>query len=351
MELGGEKNMIKKLVAPILIAGCMFSFTAAAAPLQTVPIDVTGDFRLRGYSIDDNIAGADKIPGVKIDDSYFQFIGRINLNAKISDNTTFFSRFGMRNRLGQSMSDDNSNNSYQQIDQYGLRTTQGDWKLSIGRQDVKLGQGMIIKTGDEVEYDNKFDGLVATTKMGAANLKLIAGKTNTSEIAESLGGVSSTWYGAEVSGMISPKASMGLALANDKAKDSNTSMSSWAVNTSVNVAPNLWLNAEYAKSNANSNNAAYLIGGAYVTAKDVFVAQYQNVEKNAVNQSNSLYSYVNFPFQGVGMSFTNSWDGWFYKYNHIMDKNTSLHVIYMDTKAEGLSGRDKEVTVGIAWGF
>ncbi|WP_094603110.1 hypothetical protein SPSIL_051940 [Sporomusa silvacetica DSM 10669] len=343
--------MMKKLIIPILIAGCMFSTSITAMGASIQDVNVTGDFRLRGYSIEDNIAGADKIPGVKTDDSYLQFIGRINLNAKIADNTTFFSRFGMRNRLGQSMSDGNFNNSYQQIDQYGIRTTQGDWNLSIGRQAVKLGQGMLISTGDEVEYDNKFDGLVATTKMGAANLKLIAGKTSTSEIAERLGGVSSTWYGAEVSGMISPKTSMGFSFANDKPKDSNTSVSSWAVNTSVNVAPNLWLNAEYAKSNANSNNAAYLIGGAYVTAKDVFVAQYQNVEKNAVNQSNSLYSYVNFPFQGVGMSFTNSWDGWFYKYNHIMDKNTSLHVIYMDTKAEGLSGRDKEVTVGIAWGF
>ncbi|WP_144350710.1 hypothetical protein [Sporomusa termitida] len=341
--------MMKKFVTPILIAGGIFSFTftASAMPLDTVPIDVTGDFRLRGYSLDDNIGNAD------FDESFFQFTGRINLTAKIDDNTTMFTRFGVRSRLGQTSNDNSANKSYEQIDQYGLRLTQGDWNLSVGRQGVKLGQGMIIGTGSEVEFDNKFDGLIATTKAGAADVKLIAGKTNTSHIMETYyGGKASTWYGAEISGKISPQVSLGLAAAHDKPEDSDISLSSWALNTSVNVAPNLWVNAEYARSNADRDNSAYLVGGAYVKGKDVFVAQYQKVENNAVNQVNSMYSYSNFPFKGTNMWLGNSnWHGWFYKYNHQMNKSTSLHAIYMDTAVDGQSGRDKELTVGVVWSF
>lgn len=341
---------MKKNLIITLIACCMVSLagTVAAASVSDTPLTITGDFRLR------DIFYNNKIGGAKVDDSFFQFRARINMETKINEDTTLFARFGLRNSFGQSDSSDGS--SYQQIDQYGIRTNLGNWKMSLGRQGVNLGQGLIISTGNDVEYDNKFDGLVTTTKVGVADVKVIAGKTNITKIMETYWPLdadtkSATWFGAEVSGKISENVSVGLAAANWKPED-DSSKNTWALNTSVKMAPNLSLNAEYARSNADNDNTAYLVGATYAKKKDSFTAQYQKVENNAINNMNSAYSYSGFPWVGLNMDKGDSyWKGWLYIYNHQMTPTTSLHAYYIDTQVDGKSGKDQEGAIGIVWAF
>lgn len=341
---------MKKILISTLAACCMISLAgaAAAANVADIPLTVTGDFRLR------DVFYNDRIGGTKVDDSYFQFRARINLEAQINEDTTLFTRLGLRNSFGQSDSSDDS--SYQQIDQYGIRTTLGDWKMSLGRQGVNLGQGLVISTGNDVEYDNKFDGLIATTKAGAADVKVIAGKTNITKIMKTYWPAdddtrSATWFGAEISGKISENVTAGLAAANWK-PESDSSKNTWALNTVAKIAPNLSLNAEYARSNADDDNAAYLVGATYAKKKDSYTVQYQKVENNAINNMNSAYSYSGFPWVGNNMDKGDSyWKGWLYVYNHQMTPSTALHVYYIDTQADGRSGRDQEGAIGLVWAF
>jgi len=69
-------------------------------------------------------------------------------------------------------------------------------------QSVILGQGLILCTGDDVEWDNKFNGLVVNTKVGGADVSLIGGMTNKNDI---IGSITTQWYGMDVKGEVAKK--------------------------------------------------------------------------------------------------------------------------------------------------
>jgi len=157
---------MKKLLIAALTASLVLGMAGAALAFS---LDVNGDFRLQGRSINDKISGGD----ADYDHSWFQFRTRLNFNGTIDDKTGFYARFSSRNNFG------GDNTSTTELDQYGVKIKADKFDLNLGRQAVILGQGSIISTGsDAAGVDNKFDGLVASTKAGDFAINIISGKTN-----------------------------------------------------------------------------------------------------------------------------------------------------------------------------
>lgn len=296
-------------------------------------VTFNGDVRLRGIFYND------KISGVSDKASFFQSRARINFQSKVSDDTEVFARFAVRNSFGQS-----TVANYQPFDQYGVKLTANNWKIAIGRQDVGLGQGLIISTGSDAEWDHKFDGLIASTKAGNVDVNLIAGKTTTSNVVNNcLGGLDqqSQWYGFDLNSKVATNLSLGAAYARGK-PDNSIGRNYSAVNFTYDLSAKFTINGEYEKSNATNNNTSHLIGGTYHWAKDSFNVQYQKIGINSNEPGNSGYSYIGFPFEGTNLKSGPSWSGLMYTYNHQLNKNTALTLLYLDLKSEGQSGHDKE---------
>lgn len=325
--------MKKRLLAAAVAAMVTLSANAALA----FPLDVTGDFRLQGRSIDDGIAG-----GTAKDDSWFQLRTRLNFSGEVDKDTTFFGRISARNNFGAAQNSDAA------FDQYGVRLKTGEWKLSIGRQAVNLGQGTIISTGsDAAGVDNKFDGVIASTKSGVVDLNIIAGRTDSVTATDT-----SEWYGFDASTKLSDKVTAGVSYASHKLKGGPESTQVWAINTAANLSKNFALNAEYAKSDADNDNGAYFVAGTYSQNKDSFTVQYNNVQNNSVDQYNSGIGAVAYPFWGNDLlSGNDGYKGFTYAYSHKINNNLSAHAIYMDLDVDGRSGSDKELAAGLVWGF
>lgn len=331
--------MKKSLVIALVVC---FVLSLAGTALA-FPVEFKGDFRLQARSIDDGIAGAVAVGPHDLKSSWWQFRARLGFEGKVDQDTAFFGRISTRNDFGL------GNTSTTEFDQYGVKLNAGNWKLSLGRQAVNLGQGTIISTGsDAAGVDNKFDGLVATTKSGNFDLTFIGGKTNTVNTF-----VVVEYYGLDASTKVDDKLTLGAAFAHAKPNVVGVDpYKIWAVNAAFAPAANFSINAEYAKSNQNTDNKAYFLAGTYSWDKSSFTVQYNNVKNNAVDPFNSGIGAAAYPFMGYGLDLGNTgYKGFTYVYGQQMTKATSFHVIYMDLKVDGRSGSDKELAAGVNWKF
>ncbi|SPF54744.1 hypothetical protein SBF1_7950001 [Candidatus Desulfosporosinus infrequens] len=240
---------------------------------------ITGDFRLRGLVLNDTISGPSSSPVKK---TYWQFRERVNFNGKIDDETTYFARFTNRNTVGGTVTAIGNGNQDSSFDNYGIKLTNGSWKYTLGRQDVNLGQGLILNTGsDAAGVDNKFDGLVTSGTIGDFKVSFIGGKTNkiTTEGAPNwplTANQPTEWYGFDASTKLSSNLSAGIAFAHSKQDigPSGTSLNYTALNTTYNISPNFIINAEYDKSNAATQNKAYVASATYKWDRDSFMVQH-----------------------------------------------------------------------------
>lgn len=296
------------------------------------PWSFNGDFRLRGLSINDKIA-----PGSS-SSSYWQSRVRFGIQYKMDQDSTFFARFSNRSNFGE-QSDTHGN-----VDQYGVKLNAGSWKFVVGRQDVLLGQGLILGTGsDASSIDNKFDGLVASTTAGTWTFNVVGGKT-TNDIS-----LTKEWYGADATTKIGDKTTLGVAYAHSNNNGGTDKRNVWGVNTSIAAGSNFKLNAEWAKSDKNNDNKAYFVGGTFSFNKDSFTVQYNNVEANSVDPYNSAYGAVAYPY--VGRNLVSDYKGWSYTYNHPMSKVATFNLNYLDLQRRGVSGHDKELAGTVTWSF
>lgn len=343
---------MKKALVLALVVSFVLSLAGTALAF---PVDFTGDFRLQARSVDDNITGGDAYKK-----SYFGFRARLGFEGKVDDGTSFYGRFTTRiNRLGEAGDDAGATG---QLDQFGLKIKTDNWNFKVGRQAVNLGQGTLISTGnDAAGVDNKFDGLVASTKMGKVDVNIIGGKTTNASAAyvtaahTFVAPEAAQWYGMDLSTKFDDKFSAGLAYVSRKG-DTNVysadAIKAWAVNAAFNATPNFTLNGEYAKSNMNTANKAYFLAGTYSWDKDSFTVQYQKVNINAVDPINSGIGYGAYGIRSSGLDLGDpGYKGMTYAYNHAMSKTTSFHIVYMDLKADGVVGADKEIMTGVVWKF
>lgn len=326
---------MKKALVLALVVSFVLSLAGTALAF---PVDFSGDFRLQARSIDDKISGG----SADYKASWWQFRARIGFEGKVDKDTTFYGRFSNRNNFGGAP----TSGSQGEFDQYGVKLTADNWKFTIGRQAVNLGQGSVISTGaDAVGVDNKFDGLVATTKAGDVDMTFIGGKTN------NVSGATKEWYGFDLSGKLDKNLAAGLAYGVSKELNVKA-LKTWAVNFTATPAANFTFNGEYAKSDATANNKAYFLAGTYGWDKSSFTVQYQNVKNSAVDQYNSGIGAIAYPFVGNDLTTgTTGYKGFTYVYGQQLTKAASLHVIYMDLKVDGKTGSDKELAAGVVWKF
>jgi hypothetical protein len=366
--------MKKALILSTLIALVL----AVAGSALAFPLEVNGDFRLRGLAADDSgvvrldffhggiPTGVVELP-VADKRSYFEFRTRLNFTGRVSNDASFFGRFSARQRLGE------DNSSGGALDWYGVKLAAGCWNLSLGRQAVTLGQGSILDTGyDAIGTTNRFDGAVARTTSGKVDLTLIGGRM-TADFSNALIPVGlpfssllnfpvSDWYGLDVSTSLDGGLRLGGAIAH-QSKSGQLSLPGfmeyrpgvtyWSLNTVYAAGPRLTFSAEYVKSNAtmdlllpapasltstDRNTRAFFLAGAYRWDKDSFVVQYNDVGRLAVDPFNSGIGIGSYPLHQITTLFdtvllpgyTHNYKGFTYTYTHPLSKHATLQIAYMD---------------------
>lgn len=316
--------MKKKVVSAALAA--MFTMSAGAALAN--PIELKGDLRLQWRNFNNDIIGVDTT-----DDSFFQYRIRLNATTKIDENTELFVRYSDRNKI------DKGNRMPGELDWYGVKGKLGDWNYSVGRQSVTLGQGSVISTGDDAAVaTNLFGGIVASTTDGQVNVQVMAGETTDNK----------DWFGFDASTKVNDKINAGVAFA----KDSTTDINYYALNATYKAAPNLDLAAEFVKSDADTLDTGYFIAGTYSWDKNSFTVQYNNVEANAADSSNSGIGGVSYPMM-VGFTPANSdgYSGFTYVYGRPITEDLSFNAAYLDLKADGKAGSAKEFASALVYKF
>ena len=371
----------------IMTLALSLSLACTAAGLAA-PVEFTGDFRLQGRSLDDNITHPESWANK---DSFFQFRARLNFTGRMDKNTAFFARFSARNDFGGASASDTG------LDHYGVKLTSGSWKFSVGRQAVTLGKGTIIDTGyDAAGTTPLFDGVVAATRVGKVDIRIVGGKITADGYPRMLAGTppdcrwaSNEFYGIDFSAKVADNLTIGATLAQEKVDSSGyvpaamtpdgvapvrpadgtawpaRAVRSWAVNLQYDLSPNLAFNAEYTKSNkkalAFGDNKAYFLAATYSWDKDSFTVQYNRVGDFAVDPFASGLGAAAYPLGGIGLytpalAFANSrYSGFTYSYNHEISKMLSFHAVYMSLKKESpfiaAAGGDNEFAAGLVWKF
>ncbi|TWH51962.1 S-layer homology domain-containing protein [Sporomusa sp. KB1] len=328
-------------------------------------VKISGDFFLRGLAFKDTIK--DAVGTTKDKDTFWRTRIRLNIDDKIDENTSAFVRFGIRDTFGSAgvttrdwQSDKTA--SYQALDQYGITYSSNGISYKLGRQGVVLGQGLLLCTGDDAQWDNRFDGLTASGKIGAFDTSVVVGTTTKSAALDYYGDTRATWYGVDVKTKLADKLSVGASYVSHQFEPLGTSpykglagnKNMVAANLSYSGVSNFIINGEYAKSSAATDNKAYVVGATYLMGKDSLTASYVNVQRYSVDPYNTLYSAI-VPFiDGVGINLDTShapvardWNGWMYYYKHPISKTTFLDLYVVDGKSKGLEGHDLEGFMGL----
>ena len=258
-------------------------------------IKVSGDARIRYASLEDN--------GDKTD-----YRARLTVDGKVSDDIKFSGRIATgdtpHNEGGAHVVLDTANLGFELL---GLDTT-------IGRQELKLGTGMLI--------DDTFNGAAAQK----GGFKVFYGKYD----GENFNGdeYKDTLFGAEY------KTELGAAdIALDYMKADDSDREFYGANTEIGLGDNFALNAEFIKENESGDKAlAYGISHK----KTGLSAKYRDVEKGAYTSFGSMAYDLN-----TG-SFADGFKGMEYSLTLDVSDNAVLNIVYQDfEKQDGtkLDGR------------
>jgi hypothetical protein len=334
---------VKKSLMFLLVACFVLGIAGTA---MAFPVDMNGDARFQFRNWQDNIAGS-KAENADHNDQLARI--RLNFSAPVDENVTLYGRLGLRSTFGASSMDP----AKDLLDQYGVKVKDSnDWTYNVGRQGVSMGQGSVISTGNDVGYDARFDGLVASGKLGVVDSKFAVGKTT--EIALSSGTTpSKNVWGADFSTAVADGLTIGVTGASVKDMAQGSEAAKYlGINASYTPISNLSLNGEYVKSNADTDNKAYFIGGTYSWDKDNFTIQYNNVEANGVDSHLSGISTYVFPFNGDRLGADgNKYTGFTYAYNHQLSKAANFNLCYQSLKTANMDGHDNEYAAGVQWSF
>lgn len=255
-------------------------------------VKISGDARVRYAAIDNHG-----------DDSDFR--ARVTVDGKIDDNLKFNTRISSGN-IGYDKSNEEAifDTANLGFSVWGLDNT-------VGRHDLYLGNGMIM--------DDTINGI--TSEIG--DLKVFLGnQTDTEERV----------YGAEYNVDVLN----GLKLNYMKADvDAGDDKEFYGANTSVNIAKNVSLNAEYAKENKSGDDAM-----AYGISFDKigFSAMYKDVEKGA----HTAYSTAGGDLNNVSFMKEDGYKGMEYKLAREVANNTILTISYQDFENQsGTQSQDR----------
>jgi len=344
---------MKKSVVLIL----MFIFVCSmAGTAMAFPVDFSGMINIATAGWQDRITGSDP------DNSDHHDIRtkmRLNFSGQVDQDVTLFGRFANRTTGGLS----NMDPDLSVLDQYGVKIADGAWTYSIGRQGVVLGQGSVLGTGNDIGVDPKFDGLVASGKMGNVNTQFAVGKTTASQVYMFYPVTRNVW-GLDMSAPLSENLTVGATYASIDKQDTATNATKYlGVNMTFLPSSNLTICSEYVKSSADNNNTAFNISGTYSWANDWFCIQYNRVGAYGLDPDVSLNGAYYYPFCGDHLrndanaahpyetEIYPQFTGWCYVYNHQLSKAAAFNIVYESLKTKGLAGSDNEYCTGVTWTF
>lgn len=336
---------MKKTVVSFLAVSLLLTVAGTALAF---PLDLNGDFRFQLRLIDDKIGPDHSNDFAK---NFTEFRARLGFSGKIDPDTTLFGRFSVRNNegLGEDV------RSTAEFDHFGVRAKYEDWTFSIGRQPLTLGLGTQLDIGsDAAGANNFFDGVVAATKLGKADIRLFGGK-NTSNIAGLTKAQNplNVWYGLDVNVKPDSKVALGLVYARQKPDPAGSiQVNRWAVNTVYNFTDKFAVSGEYARSSLAGNNSGYIVAGSYaLSPKSSLSLQYNHVRENAVDGFNGGIGNGPYPLKGADLP--GGYKGYTLTYNQNLTKSLSFQIIYMDLKAlaAGATGNAQEIAAGLSWSF
>lgn len=292
--------MKKRLLAAALAA----SLTLSMGAVMAAPVDFDGSANLH-YRWNDSESGSDESAK-----------GTFLLNAKtaLNENTDLYARFAtQRVHAGLSSADfdtDHYSDTVTTIDRYGVVLKGDNSAFNIGRQGATIGATALLYSteGNIGSYKGSIDGLNATAKVGATDLGLIAGKEN---------GTDNKVYGLHASYSPAEAWTIGGTLAKYD-KDGADATNHWALDAAYTHGKAAYF-AEYAKSDANTDNKAFVLGTSYAfDDKNSISAIYSKVENNS-----DMGGWTDFDPNGKGM---------YYSYNHKLNEDTTFNVFYKDMK-------------------
>lgn len=220
---------------------------------------------------------------------------------------------------------DGNDRSVFALDQFGFNYKNAGWNYKLGRQSSLIGAtGIIYDSTSGIGKHIFADGVTIDGKIGATNVTVAAleddGFYNDGK---------KIYYGS-ASFKPAEKLTLGgtFARATDNANlnvPGKRDLNLWAVNAAYDINSKVNVYGEYVKSNANTEDKAYAVGGSYkFDSKNSFWAAYSRVETNANIRSseNSI----------VATTFDDSGKGMYYGFDHQFDKTTGLSFFYKDMK-------------------
>ncbi len=305
--------MKKGLMAVALAA--MVSMTSGV--VMAAPGDVTfdGNVNLQVGEVD--------YP--KTNDSYSgaNFVLTLNGNVNVAENLDAYARFTY-----QRLTHDIKGTTFQLyphatgvIDAYGLKYNNAGYKVTVGKQALTIGSGLI--------YDNGFIGnqtlpyaAVISKKVGATDLTAFYARTDYQS-----GVANDKFYGLQGNYAVNDKFSVGAMFTTVKygadnvylATGNGSSQNFFEVSGSYQIDPKLSFSAAYAQSNADTDNKAYIgtFGYKFDDKNKASISGYRVEDLANINDVNwyGLTTAPNANTQGVAIS-----------YNHVINKTTTLSV-------------------------
>lgn len=279
-DLNGEqKKVVDKLAQEFSAELKQLGENVAEVKTEQERVKISGDARMRYGAVDGHGDDAD-------------FRARVDVSGRVSDDLTLNARVSSGDISYDGKADDTeietANLAFQM---FGADTT-------VGRQDIKLGTGMII--------DDTMNGISAEYK----NVKAFVG--NQTDEDERL-------YGAEIKTNLFDGLNFGYMKAD---LEDGTDKEFYGANTTIGVGKNIDLALEYNKENKSGDDAwAYGVDFSKLGVS----AMYKDVEAGA----HTAYSTLGGDIHNVSF-LDEGYKGMEYKFSKEIVDNTTLTLMYQD---------------------
>ncbi|WP_188398639.1 porin [Sporomusa sp. GT1] len=300
---------MKKTVATSLAAVMLLSAgTAAAASFPEFQFN--GDVKLHyRWNTEE---GKDDTDGGKL---WF----RLNAASEVAKNLTFYTRLTTQHLSGDNVGADFDQKHYHDdhatsLDRIGLILKGKDFDYTLGRQDLFLGQGLLMdSTGYMGKNMGAIDGLTARGKTGVTNLTFVAGQAW-------MDGDEAKVYAVDASYSPAKDWKLGATVAGVTDRTAGDDSTHYGINAAYTAGKATYF-GEYGKSDADSNNKGYALGASYdLDKKNSLFTAYSRVEGN----TDILDGMTTYDNGGKGM---------YYGFSHKIDADTTLNLFYKDMKA------------------
>ena len=317
-------------VTAAAVAATMLLTTGVAMAASASDIKLDGDLKVH-YRWN-TAAGDPDYEGGKV---WF----RLNATAPLSDNVDVYTRLSMQTVGGDLVGGttpgadfDTSYGKYNNdgltvIDRLGFVVKSNDWKYTIGRQGVTLGPTALLYSTEGYTGINMgaIDGVVATGKSGATNLKVVVGKQwsdgkdydNKVYAVEASYSPAKDWTVGAVVGKVKFDQGEAADLLADYGIDKKSS-NHWAVNAGYTLGKANFA-AEYGKSNFDELNTAYAAVVNY--AFDTKHSAYVNYSK--INVAGDMVYATDWDNNGKGIGIG---------YDYKLRQDTTFSLFYKDMK-------------------